>query len=391
MFLDALIKRNPALIEASVTLLSQGRILPDSYVIDVDSFIDNAKKLKETADKHEIKLYAMTKQIGRNPILARILVDELGYEGIVCVDFKEVRFFQKTGIKIAHVGHLVQLPEAMIDSTLSTNKPEIITVTSLEKAQSIASSAEKLGIVQDVMLKFYQDEDELYVNQESGFALHQLSSIIDKLQSMKHLRIAGITHFPCFLLKNGKPQTTNNVRTMHSAHHALNALGFDKLQLNMPSFSSCETLPEIARLQGTHAEPGHALTGTIPNNVDGSQTEQIAMLYISEVSHHFNQRSYCYGGGFYRRGNLNKALIVPRFAKRLTSSVFSKVSNDDESSIDYHLKLDDQYPIGSAVIMAFRTQIFVTRSDVVLISGCHTGQPKLIGIYDSFGNEVRDE
>lgn len=391
MFLDALIKRNPALIEASVTLLSQGKILPDSYVIDVDSFIENAKKLKETADKHNIKLYAMTKQIGRNPVLARILVDDLGYEGIVCVDFKEVRFFQKAGIKIAHVGHLVQLPESMIESTLSVGKPDIVTVTSLEKAQSISDAAAKLGIVQDIMLKFYQYDDALYVNQESGFALLDLTAVIEELQSMQHIRVAGITHFPCFLLKDGKPQTTNNVRTMHSAYHALNALGFDNLQLNMPSFSSCETLPDIARLQGTHAEPGHALTGTIPNNVDGSQSEQISMLYISEISHHFNQRSYCYGGGLYRRGNLNKALIVPRSNRQLAKSVYSKVSNDDESSIDYHFKLDNKYPIGAAVIMAFRTQVFVTRSDVALISGCHTGQPKLVGIYDALGNEVCDE
>ncbi|WP_225377309.1 alanine racemase, partial [Escherichia coli] len=35
-----------------------------------------------------------------------------------------------------------------------------------------------------------------------------------------------------------------------------------------------------------------------------------------------------------------------------------------------------------------RTQIFVTRSDVVLVSGIHCGEPKIVGRYDSLGNPL---
>ncbi len=38
----------------------------------------------------------------------------------------------------------------------------------------------------------------------------------------------------------------------------------------------------------------------------------------------------------------------------------------DDSSIDYTLPLAGQFPVSSAVVLCFRTQIFVTRSDVVL-------------------------
>ena len=37
--------------------------------------------------------------------------------------------------------------------------------------------------------------------------------------------------------------------------------------------------------------------------------------------------------------------------------------------------------------MAFRYQIFVTRSDVVLVKGIQSGKPEIIGVYDSLGSE----
>lgn len=44
MFLEALKKQNSELIQSAVLLLRQGEILPDTYVIDVDRFRENAKK-----------------------------------------------------------------------------------------------------------------------------------------------------------------------------------------------------------------------------------------------------------------------------------------------------------------------------------------------------------
>jgi len=391
MFLNALVKRNPKLIEASVALLSQGKILPDSYVIDVDAFIDNAKQIKRQADKHNIKLYGMTKQFGRNPLLAKILVEQLGYAGIVCVDFKEARFFQRHGIPVAHVGHLVQLPESMLLSTIKRARPEVMTVTCIEKAKSVSQAASQLGITQDLLLKFYQDQDELYINQESGFALHELDHVCAQIEQLPNVRIAGITHFPCMLLKDGLPKATHNVTTMQAAHHALLGLGHTVEQVNMPSFTCCATLPELARNKATHAEPGHALTGTTPNNCDGSQTENLAMLYISEISHHFKGHSYCFGGGYYRRGNLTNALVLPRTPGTNFSPKYSTITNDDESSIDYHLKLDGEYPIGAAVVMAFRSQVFVTRSDVALVKEVQSDAPHLMALFDALGNEVSNE
>lgn len=109
MFVEALKRQNPALISAALSLWQQGKISPDSWVIDVDQILENGKRLIETARLYGIELYLMTKQFGRNPWLAEKLL-ALGYSGIVAVDYKEARVMRRAGLPVAHQGHLVQIP-----------------------------------------------------------------------------------------------------------------------------------------------------------------------------------------------------------------------------------------------------------------------------------------
>lgn len=109
------------------------------------------------------------------------------------------------------------------------------------------------------------------------------------------------------------------------------------------------------------------------------------MLWLSEISHHFRGDSYCYGGGYYRRGHAQHALVFTPENQKITETNLKTV---DDSSIDYTLPLAGEYPVSSAVVLCFRTQIFVTRSDVVLVSGIHRGEPKIVGRYDSLGNPL---
>lgn len=62
MFVEALKRQNPALISAALSLWQQGKIAPDSWVIDVDQILENGKRLIETARLYGIELYLMTKQ-----------------------------------------------------------------------------------------------------------------------------------------------------------------------------------------------------------------------------------------------------------------------------------------------------------------------------------------
>ncbi|QIX96062.1 YhfX family PLP-dependent enzyme [Cedecea sp. FDAARGOS_727] len=384
MFIEALKAQNPALIKAAQALWQRGEILPDTYVIDVDRLLDNGRKLLAAAQRHGITLYFMTKQIGRNPWLAGKLI-ELGFHGAVAVDFKEARTLRDAGIAVSHVGHLVQVPVAQVEESVS-GSTEIITLFSLEKAREVSAAALACGRVQPVMLKVFAEYDRLYPGQEAGFPLKELDDVVREILAMPGIRLTGLTHFPCLLWNDEQQQTqpTRNLMTLLKARDLLKERGIAVEQINAPSASSCSTLPILAQYGVTHAEPGHALTGTIPANQHGDQPEAIAMLYLTEVSHQFQGKSYCFGGGYYRRGHARQALVFTA----PDTPVEARLLPIDDTSIDYHLALEGSYPVGSPVVMCFRTQIFVTRSDVALVSGIQSGNPVLEALYDSLGHPI---
>ncbi|ALR78409.1 YhfX family PLP-dependent enzyme [[Enterobacter] lignolyticus] len=385
MFVEALKRQNPALISAAHRLWQQGKIAPDSWVIDVDQVLENGRLLVDVARRHGITLYLMTKQLGRNPWLAQRLL-ELGYQGIVAVDYKESRVMRRAGLKVAHQGHLVQIPSAQVEAAVREGT-EVITLFSLEKAHEVSRAAVRAGVTQSVMLKVYGEQDFLYPGQESGFALSDLATAVEALQIMPGIQLVGLTHFPCLLWDDalGEIMPTPNLHSLVSARDTLLAQGVALAQLNAPSATSCTSLPLLAGYGVTHSEPGHALTGTIPANQRGDQPERIAMLWLSEISHHFRGRSYCYGGGYYRRGHARNALV---FTPGSDSACDARLGTIDDSSIDYYLPLEGNYPVGSAVLFCFRTQIFVTRSDVVLVCGVQQGEPCIAARYDSLGNSL---
>ena len=47
MFLQRLIERNPRLLEAAIALHQQGRIPPNTWLIDLDAIAENARVLSE--------------------------------------------------------------------------------------------------------------------------------------------------------------------------------------------------------------------------------------------------------------------------------------------------------------------------------------------------------
>ncbi len=385
MFIEALKAQNPELIKAARDLWRQGAILPDTYVIDVDQVLANGRKLLDAAARHGITLYLMTKQIGRNPWLAKKLI-EVGFHGVVAVDFKEARTLRHAKVPVSHVGHLVQVPANLVDENVIAST-EMITVFSLEKAQEISNAAQRFGLTQPIMLKIVDEKDKLYPGQEAGFLLSTLDATVAAIGKMPGVKISGLTHFPCLLWDDDSQQTqaTPNLHTLLQAREKLSVKGIDVTQLNAPSASSCTTFPLLAEYGVTHAEPGHALTGTIPANQHGDQPEQIAMLYLTEISHRFQGSSYCFGGGYYRRGHAQNALV---FQGEESDAVPAKLLPMDDNSIDYHIGLAGEFPVGTPVVMCFRTQIFVTRSDVALVSGVSRGMPVLEALYDSLGNPI---
>lgn len=384
MFIDIVQKKNPDLIKVAIEFHQKGEILPDTYVLDVDAILENGRALYKKAEENGIKLYAMTKQFGRVPYLAKKLV-EIGFAGVVTVDFKEALIMMDNGVKLGNVGHLVQIPSSLIDKVVR-HSPEIITVYSLEKIKEIDEAAKKYGKVQDIMLRVLEKDSEIYSGQSGGFYLDDIEDVAKEILKLNNVRINGLTSFPCFLYNCDKNiiEGTKNIESIKKAKRVLKELGIFVEQLNMPSATSLENIESIKAYGGTHGEPGHALTGTTPFNSRNLEGEIPAIVYVSEISHNLDYNSYCYGGGHYRRSGMNSVLVGKNIKKMRRSPVEAPTLE----SIDYYFELCGNNNVGETVIGAFRTQIFVTRSSVALVEGVKSSNPKLVGVYDSLGREM---
>jgi len=95
------------------------------------------------------------------------------------------------------------------------------------------------------------------------------------------------------------------------------------------------------------------------------------------------------GVGFYRRSHARCALVGKDFPEMRRRVV--PIRETPPEYIDYYGTLEKgTHPIevGDTVIYAFRTQIFVTRSEVALVEGIQSGNPSLRAVYDSSGKKL---
>lgn len=382
MFVDQTLKRNKALIDTAFAFHQSGQVLPDSYMIDVDAFVNNAAAILKEAEKHHFRMYFMLKQVGRNPYLAKKLI-ELGYAGAVVVDFKEAQIMMDHNIPIGNVGHLVQVPSHMLSRIIAYG-PEVMTVYSMEKIREINRAAGALNKKQGILIRVFREKDMIYSGQTAGFSLDVLPETVEEIRkNCPNVIIRGITSFPCYLYNEEKKDIapTENLATVLKAKEILEGMGFEHLIVNTPSATCVNTIQKMAEAGGNCGEPGHGLTGTTPMHAWEEQTEIPAVVYISEISHNFLGKAYCYGGGHYRRSHADSVLTgtSTEDSRRL------KVIPPSDESIDYHFGISEECRVGDTAVMAFRFQIFVTRSDVVLVEGIQKGQPEIVGIYDSLG------
>lgn len=381
MFLNRLRENNPALIDFARYALCRGELPPNTYILDRCAILENAQAMLNTAKENNVHLYFMLKQLGRNPLIGQML-DELGFDGAVAVDADEALSYLKNGVHLAHAGHLVQIPQGQVEAIVAT-RPEVITVYSVEKAAAISEAAGKLGSCQPVMLRVYGPDSPCYPGQSGGFSLDELDQVVTELEKLPHVKIAGVTAFPCFLYDEERTanEPTPSVKAVLEAKARLDSRGYTGLQVNLPSATCCATIPRIAALGGTHGEPGHGLTGTTLLHAATAQPERVGYLYLTEVSHNAGGKACCYGGGYYRRGHLKSALCGGSAAEEKLLDVMP-VSCDN---IDYYFELSEPRPVGEPVILCFRTQIFTTRSRVAVVD---TELGQLLGVYTALGEKI---
>jgi predicted amino acid racemase len=407
-YLENVMKLNPGLVELSAELHRKNLIPVSTYVLDLEAHIRNAMSMIRQARRYNITLYYMSKQIARNPIIVQAVLNT-GFGGIVAVEPQELRSLVRYGIKVGNVGHLANVPENEIDYVLKMAKPEVITVFSLDKAKMISNCAERLGLPkQKLLVRPTSPDDTKYAYMEGGVNEENVIAEIQKINSLPKVQVAGLTSFPCMLydLKVGHPVFMHNMDTLCGVAERARNSGIELPMINTPPLCTTNTIPMYASRGSTHLEPGAGVSGTAVWGVysPDRNPEIPAVVHVTEVSHFFDDFAYVFGGGFnyielYELAMDGKS-YVPDLAKTKLKALVGRSSKELMTNpvdalpyigmIDYHAKLakSPHVHVGDTVVFGFRTQIFVTRSQVAVVSGINENNPKLIGLFDHANNLI---
>lgn len=406
-YTDNLVRRNPGLIEYSAELHQKNLIPVGTYVLDLDAHVRNAASMIHEAKNRGVKLYYMTKQINRNPLVAHAVLNT-GFEGAVAVEPQELRSLVRYGVKIGHAGHLVNVPESEIDFVLKVARPQVITVFNIEKAKMISGRAAKLGIKQDLLVRPMNARDVSYPYMEGGVAEADAVKLIKDIDALPNVRVAGITSFPCMLydVKAKRPTFTPNIDTLMRVAHEAEKNGLELTQINTPPCCITKTIPLYAEKGSTHLEPGLGVSGMAAWHCmePDVHPEVPAGVYVTEISHFVDQYAYVYGGGFNYIEIFEMAydgesyipsqstLKMKALVGRTPKGVFENQVDAEHfhGIIDYHAKLwsNPSVRVGDTVVYGFRTQMFVTRGQVAVVSGLSENNPRLVGLFDHANNLI---
>lgn len=395
MFLDVLRRRNPAFIEAAMALHQQGLIPANAYVLDLDAVEANARVIKAEADKHGLKTFAMTKQVGRVSSFCAA-VQRGGIDRAVAVDMACARATHKAGLKVGHLGHLQQVARHEAKAAAELFQPDYWTVFNDAKAEEAAAGAEAAGYVQNLLARIRAEGDTFYRGHEGGFDAADVAAVADKLDALEGGRFAGITTFPALLFDHAsrKVMPTPNLATLTKAAEALAKAGRRDIEVNAPGTTSSVLLGALAEAGATQCEPGNGLHGTTALHVMEDLPELPAVLYLTEVSHLSGGKAYCFGGGFYIDPifpDYDVKAIVGR-EPTVAAGALRSVEVPPPSAIDYYAMIDAGGPAapqpGDTAVFGFRGQAFVTRAFVVGVSGISKGVPRVETIENSFGENA---
>ncbi len=393
MFLDLIRRRNPAFLDAISTLHASGHLPANCFVIDLDAVRRNAAAFVVAAEPLGLKVFAMTKQIGRNRDVSRALVSA-GITHAVGVDLQCAVAARAGGLGVGHIGHLVQIPrhDAAAAAALA---PLYWTVFNEDKAREAGAAAQARGRTQDLLLRIVAPGDRFYTGHEGGFSAESVLQAADLIDTIPGVRFAGVTTFPATLFD---PATKTAVATPNrtTLAHAAQALRSTRgeVEVNAPGTTSISVLPDLAEAGATQVEPGHGLTGTTPLHAVEDLVEDPAVAYLTEVSHLHDQRAYVFGGGLYVDPVLGEAhtsaLVLEPGSQDVARVTPRLVEMPSPSAIDYYATIplgsDSTVRVGDTVIFGFRPQVFVTRALTAAVSGVSTGSPHVEGLWSADGS-----
>ncbi len=397
MYLQRLIERNPRLLETAIMLHQSGRIPPNTWIIDLDTIVENARVLTAEAKRLGLTTYLMSKQYSRNPYVSTLALAN-GLNKIVAVDVACSLMARRYGLPVGHMGHLNQIPRHMVPAMVAMH-PDVITVYNVEHARWIDSAAADLGITQDLLMRVHAPGDIFFDGQEGGFSEREVPTVVDAISRLRHVRIVGVTSFPCVRYNHRpdeKPDVTPNLHTILRTATTLRELGIEVKQINAPGNTSAMIMPLLAQFGATHVEPGHGLLGTTPNHAfNGTLPERPTYAYVTEISHYVEDRAYAYGGGLFHDGYITDsavgALVGSNWDEARNNGV--EYLQEIQQIIDYHVELrpGNRCKIGDTALLGYRTQMQMTRSYIAPVSGLSGNQEVKLHYLFDHANTALDE
>ena len=395
MFLNVLRRRNPRFVETAIRLHREGKIPANSYVLDLDAVEENSRLFKAEASRRGLKVFAMTKQVGRNSGFCRAVL-RAGIDRAVAVDMACAVACSRAGLKTGHLGHLVQVPRFEANPAAARIAPDFWTVFGDTKASEAARASSEAGRDQALLARIQTDGDIFYRGHEGGYLADEIVSVADRIDGLAGAHFAGITTFPALLFdeRTRKVSPTPNLATLERAAAALAKAGRQDVEINAPGTTSSIVLDALADAGATQCEPGNGLHGTTPLHALEDLPEKPAVLYLTEVSHLHGDRAYCFGGGLYIDPVFPdydvKAIVSDEPAT--APAALASVEIPSPSSIDYYGMIDCAGQVtpktGDSVVFGFRGQAFVTRAFTVGVSGVSRGEPEVETIENCFGQRA---
>lgn len=391
MLAEQMLQTNPKLIDAAVELHQLGALPANSFLFDLDVVAENARMQAAEAKRLGLTTWLMTKQIARNPLVTKIALAN-GLDKTVAVDVQCARMLTRYGIPIGHIGQINQIPKHQIDWVVAQH-PDVITVYSLQAAEWISAAASKIGRLQQVLVRVWDEDDVFFDGQEGGFRADEFVEAVRAIDALPNLVVVGATSFPLmeysFDIARMPARPLSNFATVrHALERARSELGLELPVLNAPGNSSLATFQTLKDAGATQIEPGHGVCGTtIPQMMLGSQYERPAYVYVSEISHHFREYAYAFGGGIW-------ALLGPLFRDwQWTAFVGTTAESAKANPVDYAhieqvmdyvlpLKPAGRCQIGDTVVLPVYAQAQMSRAYTVAVSGVQTGMPTIEGIFD---------
>jgi hypothetical protein len=205
MFLDVLRRRNPKFIEAAIALHREGKIPANAYVLDLDTVEANARLLKTEADRLGMKIFAMTKQVGRASSFSKAVMRG-GIDRSVAVDMACARATHRAGLKVGHLGHLQQVARHEAKAAAATFQPDYLDRFQRNQGWRSRCRAPPQAMSRTCWPASRPRAIPSIAVMKAASRADDVAAVADAFDRLKGGRFAGITTFPALLFDHADPQ-----------------------------------------------------------------------------------------------------------------------------------------------------------------------------------------